>query len=68
MVECGMTPAAALHAATLSAARLLGMDADLGSVEPGKLADLTIVDGDPFEVDTLAKRIHAVYQAGERVA
>jgi imidazolonepropionase-like amidohydrolase len=68
MVECGMTPAAALHAATLSAARLLGMDADLGSVEPGKLADLTIVDGDPFEVDTLAKRIHAVYQGGERVA
>jgi imidazolonepropionase-like amidohydrolase len=68
MVECGMTPAAALHAATLSAARLLGMDADLGSVEPGKLADLTIVDGDPFEVDTLAKRVHAVYQGGERVA
>jgi imidazolonepropionase-like amidohydrolase len=68
MVECGMTPAAALHAATLSAAALLGLDADLGSVEPGKLADLTIVDGDPFEVDTLAKRIHAVYQAGGRVA
>jgi imidazolonepropionase-like amidohydrolase len=68
MVECGMTPAAALHAATLSAATLLGLSADLGSVEPGKLADLTIVDGDPFEVDTLDKRIHAVYQAGERVA
>jgi imidazolonepropionase-like amidohydrolase len=68
MVECGMTPGAALHAATLSAARLLGMDADLGTVDPGKLADLTIVDGEPFEVDTLAKRIHAVYQAGERVA
>lgn len=68
MVECGMTPAAALHAATLSAARLLGLDAGIGSIEPGKIADLTIVDGDPFEVGTLAGRIHAVYQSGELVA
>jgi imidazolonepropionase-like amidohydrolase len=68
MVECGMTPAAALHAATRSAAELLGVDADLGTVETGKLADLTIVDGDPLDVGTLTTRIHSVYQAGEQVA
>jgi imidazolonepropionase-like amidohydrolase len=67
MVECGMTPAAVLHAATLSAARLIGLDGEIGSIEPGKLADLTIVDGDPFDVGTLTDRIHAVYQAGEQV-
>jgi imidazolonepropionase-like amidohydrolase len=67
MAECGMTPAAVLHAATLSAARLIGLDGDIGSVEPGKIADLTIVDGDPLDVGTLTDRIHAVYQAGERV-
>jgi len=68
MVECGMTPAAALHAATRSAAQLLGIDADLGTVETGKLADLTIVDGDPLDVGSLTSRIHSVYQGGEQVA
>jgi imidazolonepropionase-like amidohydrolase len=67
MAECGMTPGAVLHAATLSAARLIGLDGEIGSVEVGKLADLTIVDGDPLDVGTLTDRIHAVYQAGERV-
>lgn len=36
----------ALHSATLSAAPLLGLDTDLGSLKPGTVADLTIVDGD----------------------
>lgn len=47
MVECGMSPMDALVSATSSAARLLGIDARLGSVEPGKIADLLLVDGDP---------------------
>jgi imidazolonepropionase-like amidohydrolase len=64
MVECGMTPAQALHAATLSAARLLGVDGDLGSIEEGKIADLVLVDGDVSDVDGLASRISAVYQNG----
>jgi imidazolonepropionase-like amidohydrolase len=68
MVECGLTPAQALHAATLSAARLLGLDADLGSVEVGKLADLVVVDGDPLDVSTLGARIRQVYQSGTVVA
>jgi imidazolonepropionase-like amidohydrolase len=67
MVRCGLSPAQALHAATLSAARLLGLDHDIGSVEVGKVADLTIVDGDPLDVTALGTRIRAVYQAGRAV-
>jgi len=42
-----MTPLEALRAATLNPARYLGLDADIGSLEPGKLADLVVIDGDP---------------------
>src|SRR5215475_13426098 len=45
MVECGMTPAAALHATTKSAAELCGVDDELGTIEPGKRADLTFFNG-----------------------
>ncbi|QNP75398.1 PD40 domain-containing protein [Streptomyces roseirectus] len=44
----GFTPAEALTSATLEPARVFGVADDLGTVEPGKLADLTAVDGDPF--------------------
>jgi imidazolonepropionase-like amidohydrolase len=43
----GMTPLEAIRAATLNPARYLGLDADIGSLEPGKLADLVVIDGDP---------------------
>ena len=67
MVEGGMTPAAALEATTRSAAQLLGVDDDLGTIEPGKLADLVVVSGDPLDVATLADRIEQVWKAGVRV-
>lgn len=44
----GLTPAQALRTATVEPARLFGAADDLGTVEPGKLADLAAVDGDPF--------------------
>jgi imidazolonepropionase-like amidohydrolase/Tol biopolymer transport system component len=45
----GMTPHEALRAATLNGARYLGLDGDLGSIEPGKLADLVVIDGNPLQ-------------------
>lgn len=47
-VEAGFTPAEALRAATLESARLNHVEDRLGSLEPGKLADLVVVDGDPL--------------------
>lgn len=48
MVEWGMTPAQALRAATLDAAKVVGKDAELGSITPGKYADMIAVEGDPL--------------------
>jgi imidazolonepropionase-like amidohydrolase len=67
MVELGMTPEGAILATTQVAAELMSLNDELGSIEPGKRADLVIVDGDPFELKTLAERIEAVYKDGERV-
>ena len=67
MVEQGLRPAEALHAGTLSAAELLGLGSELGSLEPGKRADLVVVDGDPLDVRGLAERVRAVYQDGRAV-
>ncbi|MFI6698650.1 amidohydrolase family protein [Streptomyces sp. NPDC050509] len=47
LVELGMTPLDAITAGTLDAARLLGVDERLGSLETGKTADFVVVDGDP---------------------
>src|SRR5262249_20938471 len=68
LAECGMAPAQALHAGTLSAAELLGLADQLGSVEPGKRADLVLVEGDPLDLATLGKRIRAVYMDGRLVS
>jgi hypothetical protein len=46
-VQAGIPAARVLQDATLNAARIMSMDRDLGSIKPGKFADLTLVDGDP---------------------
>ena len=64
MVEGGMTPMQAIEATTRSAAELMGLQDELGTLEPGKRADLVVVDGDPLEVGSLADRVTAVYKDG----
>ena len=49
MVQGGMTPAAAVHAATAAAARALGLEHETGRIAPGLAADLLAVDGNPAE-------------------
>jgi imidazolonepropionase-like amidohydrolase len=48
----GLTPQEALAAITIDAAKLLGIQARVGSLETGKDADLALYDGDPFEYTT----------------
>lgn len=67
MVAGGMSPTEAFVATTSAAARLLGVDADRGSLTPGRRADLVLVSGAPLDVTGLRERIAAVYLDGVRV-
>jgi len=64
MVACGMTPAQALVATTRTAAELLGVLDDRGTLEPGKRADVVVARGDALDLDSLDARITSVYQDG----
>ena len=67
MASHGYTPEQALVAATSGAAELMGLEDRLGTLSPGKIADLVVVDGDPFDFATLAGRIEQVWKDGRRV-
>jgi len=67
MADAGLGPARALHAATLSAAALLRLGDELGSIEPGKRADVVVLTGDPFDLDDYADRVEQVWKDGVRV-
>ena len=59
MEQGGFTPWEALRGGTLGGAWYVGLDADVGSIEPGKLADLAVIDGNPLE--DLRRSEHVVY-------
>ena len=67
MVEYGMTPAQALHAATTVAAELMGWQGQVGSIEAGKYADIDAVSGDPLKDITELERIKFVMKGGSVV-
>jgi hypothetical protein len=64
LVKAGLSPAAALAAATIEAARFLGREAEFGSVAPGKHADLVLLDGNPLDDIGHVRSIRAVVLAG----
>ncbi len=64
MVKYGMTPAQALRAATVSGAELLDMQDQIGSVEPGKLADLVAVSGNPLTDIRALENVNFVMKEG----
>jgi imidazolonepropionase-like amidohydrolase len=68
MVEYGMTPLAALRAATSGNARIFHLDHQVGRIAPGMLADLVAVEGDPTRDIGSLRRVRAVFTSGRRVA
>lgn len=64
-VKAGFTPAEALRTATITAAEALGAGADLGTIAPGKLADMLVIDGDPLSRIEDARRIRTVIKDGQ---
>jgi len=63
--KAGLPPIAALRAATSTAAEALHVDKDLGTIEPGKFADLVIVDADPLQDVANTRRIYRVIKGGQ---
>lgn len=64
MVQHGMTPMAAIQAATVNAADLLGLSEEIGTIEPGKRADIVAVDGDPLTDVTVLTSMDFVMRDG----
>nr|MBP6441393.1 amidohydrolase family protein [Sphingorhabdus sp.] len=67
MVGYGMTPMQAIQSATIRAAELLGKDDALGSIAPGRFADLVAVDGDPLTNIRILENVAHVMQGGKTV-
>lgn len=64
MVKFGMTPAQAVKSATSVAAELLDMQASVGTIEPGKLADIVAVQGDPLADVAVLEKVDFVMKGG----
>lgn len=68
LVQAGMTPMAALAAATVEGARSLGKEAELGRIEPHSIADVIAVEGDPLKsIDVAVNNVRAVVKDGKRI-
>jgi len=65
MVKCGMTAMQAIQAATTNAADLLGRSKEVGSIKPGKYADLIAVSGDPLKDVSVLEQVDVVMKGGK---
>jgi imidazolonepropionase-like amidohydrolase len=68
MCESGMNEMAVLQAATRTAAEALGEEGSIGTLEPGKRADLVVLDGNPLADVRAIQAVHLVFQNGRPVA
>ncbi|MBA3714142.1 MAG: amidohydrolase family protein [Pyrinomonadaceae bacterium] len=67
MAKAGLTPMQTLLSATRDAARCMGLAESLGTLEPGKQADLVVLSGNPLTDITKTKTLESVWIAGNRV-
>lgn len=67
LVQVGFTPAEALISATRISAEAIGMADEIGTIAPGKIADLVAFESDPTDDVGAFSRVTAVFQAGQRV-
>jgi imidazolonepropionase-like amidohydrolase len=65
MVESGMPEMEAIQASTVTSARLIGMEDELGSISQGKLADIVAVNGNPLEDISLLSEVSFVMKDGK---
>jgi imidazolonepropionase-like amidohydrolase len=65
LIAMGFSTFEALQSATLVNARILGLDDKLGTIEPGKLADFVVLDGDPLADIRALRAVHMVVKEGE---
>lgn len=66
LAEAGLSPVASLEAATRTAARALGMDSEIGTIDENKRADFVLLSGDPLENIAAIKSPTAVFRDGKR--
>ncbi|MBA3890424.1 MAG: amidohydrolase family protein, partial [Gemmatimonadaceae bacterium] len=64
LIEAGFTPAAVVQIMTLNGAKILGVDAQLGSIEEGKVADLVVLRGDLAASPTTIRNVTTVFKDG----
>ena len=64
MQAAGMTPMQVIVASTATASRALGVDAETGTIEKGKVADLVILTGDPSRDVANFRKLRYVVRAG----
>ena len=65
LAECGLPSSAVLHAATGLAAQAIGLEQEIGTVEPGKRADLLVLDGNPLADIMNIRKIVQVFKDGK---
>jgi imidazolonepropionase-like amidohydrolase len=63
-VQAGLTPLEAIRAATAVPARVMGMEAEVGTIEVGKRADLVVLEGNPLEAIANIRRVRSVVSQG----
>lgn len=67
LTEAGLTPLEAIVAATRNAAKMLGIDQQYGTLEPGKKANFVVLDGNPLQDIQQTHRLDGVWKNGKRI-